>query len=225
MYPPTGVADWTPYAQSIKNKGVKGLIFHGDYNSLAKLEQVLTTMEYKLDWIDANSSAYTPAFLEVAGDRVLAYQNNVTDLGGFHPLELADSSPAVKQIIDLYAKYAPGAKVTFPALKAFSSWLLFAKSAVTCNNDLTRRCVYEAAIKETKWTGGGIQAPIDLSVRTGVTVKCYNIEQAGPEGWKPADFRPTDGPYRCDAPATKLTGEYGSPATLADVGKSMNDFK
>ncbi|WP_436791303.1 ABC transporter substrate-binding protein [Yinghuangia sp. YIM S10712] len=223
LYPPTGVADWTPYAQSIKTKGVRGLIFHGDYNSLAKLEQVLTTLDYKLDWIDANSSAYSPAFLEVAGKRILDYQNNVTDLGGFHPLELADSSPAVKQITELYAKYAPGAEVTFPALKAFSAWLLFAKSAVACGDGLTRKCVYETAAKETNWTGGGIQAPIDLSVRTGVTVKCFNVEQATSAGWKPADFGPTNGPYRCNAPATKLSGDYGRPTTLADVGKTMDD--
>ncbi|UGQ11982.1 ABC transporter substrate-binding protein [Yinghuangia sp. ASG 101] len=224
LYPPTGVADWTPYAQSIKNKGVKGLIFHGDYNSLAKLEQILTSMQYKLDWIDANSSAYTPAFLEVTGDKALAFQNNVADLGGFHPLERADSSPAVKQILDLYAKYAPGANVTFPALKAFSSWLLFAKSAVACGDTLTRRCVYETAAKEAAWTGGGLQAPIDLTVRTGVPVTCFNVEQAGPEGWKPADFGATTGPYRCNAPATELRGDYGRPVTLADVGKSMDDF-
>lgn len=46
LYPAAGVSDWTPYAQSIKNKGVKGLVFLGDFASLAKLEQALTNIGY-----------------------------------------------------------------------------------------------------------------------------------------------------------------------------------
>ncbi|NLE81519.1 MAG: ABC transporter substrate-binding protein, partial [Rhodococcus sp.] len=38
LYPTMGVSDWTPYAQSIKNNGVKGLIFMGSFDQLAKLE-------------------------------------------------------------------------------------------------------------------------------------------------------------------------------------------
>ncbi|WP_436790403.1 ABC transporter substrate-binding protein [Yinghuangia sp. YIM S10712] len=223
LYPAAGVSDWTPYAQSIKNKGVKGLIFLGDYRNLAKLEQVLTNLQYKLDWIDANSNAYGPAFLELAGKNTLESQNNVADLGGFTPLEMASSSPAVQQVVNLYAKYAPGATVTFPALKAFSAWLVFAKSAVACGDNLTRKCVYETAAKETNWNAGGLQAPIDLSQH--LPLKCYNVVQAGPDGWKPADFKPDNGAYRCDATATAHTGNHGKPLTLADVGKSMNDVR
>ncbi|WP_436790873.1 ABC transporter substrate-binding protein [Yinghuangia sp. YIM S10712] len=223
LYPAAGVSDWTPYAQSIKNKGVKGLVFLGDFRNLAKLEQVLTSLQYKPDWIDANSNAYGPAFLELAGKTALAYQNNLADLGGFHPLETASSSPAVQQMIDLYAKYAPGSKVSFLSLKAFSAWLVFAKAAVACGDNLTRKCLYETAAKETNWAGGGLQAPIDLSQH--VPVKCYNVVQATPDGWKPADFKPDTGAYRCDAPATALTGDYGKPLTLADVGKSLNDLR
>ena len=62
-----GVSDWTPYAQAMKNKGVKGLIFYGDFKQLAKLESVLTAMEYKLDWIDTNNNAYGQQFIDLAG--------------------------------------------------------------------------------------------------------------------------------------------------------------
>ncbi|WP_436790407.1 ABC transporter substrate-binding protein [Yinghuangia sp. YIM S10712] len=225
LYPATGVPNWTPYAQTIKNKGVKGLVFMGDYGSLAKLEQELTNMDYKLDWIEANSNAYGDPFLKLAGPAVLAYQNNLADIGGTHPLEEAASNLATQQVLDLFEKYAPGAQVTLPAVKAFSAWLLFAKSAASCGDNLTRKCVVEAARKETAWTGGGLQAPIDLSVQDGPS-KCMNIEKATPEGWKPAaDFKPTQGAYDCDIAAYRLTGDYGKPGTLADVGKSMNDLK
>ncbi|HSA52672.1 MAG TPA: ABC transporter substrate-binding protein, partial [Yinghuangia sp.] len=224
LYPAAGVSDWMPYAQSIKSKNVKGLVFMGQYTQLAKLEQALTTIDYKLDWIDANSSAYLDAFIDLTGGQALAAQNNVTDLQGFHPLELADRNPATQKVIDLYAKYAPGAEVSSMSFRAFSSWLLFAKSAASCGDALTRKCVYEAATKETAWTGGGLQAPLDMS-RQDAPVTCYNVMIATTDGWKPADFKPNSGAYRCDAPAVRLTGNYPKPVTLADVGKTIADLK
>ena len=223
LYPVQGVSDWTPYAQAIKNKGVKGLVFLGDFASLAKLEQVLTGIGYKPDWIDANSNAYGPAFIQLAGAS-LAAQNNLADLSGVYPLEKAAGNPSARELKTLYAKYAPKAQLTLPAERAFAIWLLFAKSAASCGDALTRTCVYNAALKETAWTGGGLQAPVDLSQRD-APLKCFDVEKATPQGWQPADFKPDTGAYRCDAPAYKFTGDYGKPLTLADVGKSMSDVK
>ncbi|MFI6361314.1 ABC transporter substrate-binding protein [Nocardia sp. NPDC050630] len=225
LYPATGVADWTPYAQSIKSKGVKGLLFLGDFRSLAKLEDVLTGMDYKLDWIDANSNAYNSQFLELGG-KSLAGQNNFADLAGIAPVEAGATVPTVKLVKDLFAKYAPGKDVTYPVLRAFSAWLLFAKSAAGCGDQLTRKCVYDAATKETAWTAGGLQAPADVRPTGGALPKCYNIVQATPQGWQqPAEFKPDNGPYRCDMNAYVYKNDYGKGLTLADVGLSMNDFK
>ncbi len=85
LYPAMGVSDWTPYAQTMKSKGVKGLIFYGEFGQLAKLESVLTGMDYKLDWIDANNNAYGQQFAELAGTSA-GYQHNYVDLGGNLPL-------------------------------------------------------------------------------------------------------------------------------------------
>ena len=221
VYPVQGVADWTPYAQAIKSKGVKGLVFLGDFRQLAKLEQSLTTIGYKLDWIDPNSNAYGPAFLQLTGT-ALASQNNVADLSGVNPLEV--TNPATQRVKDLFAKYAPQSQVTLPALRAFSIWLLFAKSAASCGDALTRTCVYTAARKETAWTGGGLQAPVDLS-QPDAPLSCFNVVKATPQGWQAADFKPNSGSYRCNEPSYKFTGNYGKPVTLADVGKSMSDVK
>ncbi|KPI05214.1 hypothetical protein OK074_0352 [Actinobacteria bacterium OK074] len=222
LYPAQGVSDWTPYAQSIKKAGVKGLIFNGDFTQLAKLEQALTNIGYKPDWIDTNSNAYGDNFIKLAGTS-LTSQNNYADLGGTYPLEKEADNPATAQLVALFKKYAPGSQVTFPAVHAFSAWLLFATSASQCA-ELTRKCVYDNAKKQTAWTGGGLQAPVDLSSST-EPVKCFNVEQATAKGWVPADFKPTDGAYRCDAPAYKFKGNYGKPVTLADVGKSLSDLK
>ncbi|MFK4105228.1 ABC transporter substrate-binding protein [Streptomyces sp. NPDC019531] len=223
LYPAQGVSDWTPYAQSIKSKGVKGLVFNGDFVQLSKLEQVLTGMDYKLDWIDANNNAYGPAFLQLAG-RSLDFQNNLADLSGVYPLEKAADNPATRQLVDLFKKYAPKAQVTLPAVRGFAAWLLFAKSATACGDDLTRKCVYETARKESGWTGGGLLAPVDLST-SDAPLSCFNVEKATSKGWVPADFAPNDGAYRCDEPAYEFKGNYGKPLTLADVGKSLSDVK
>ncbi|GHB60470.1 hypothetical protein GCM10010306_062580 [Streptomyces umbrinus] len=222
LYPANGVSDWTPYATAIKNKKVKGLVFMGDFTSLAKLEQALTSIGYAPDWIDSNSNSYNDNFVKLAGS-ALGTQHNYAELFATHPLETGSDSAAIKQVKELFEKYAPGKPVTYPALRAFSAWLLFTTSARDCEQ-LTRKCVYENALKVTDWTAGGIQAPYDVS-KQDTPSKCYTIVEATPEGWKPADFKPDNGPYRCDAPVVKYKGDYGKPARLSDVGKSPADLK
>ena len=223
-FPAIGVTDWTPYAEAIKTKGIKGLIFYGETQWLAALELVLTNMHYKLDWIDANSNAYGQPFISLAQPS-LAYQHNYAALAGYYPLENASSNPAAKQLVSLFAKYAPGQSVTLQALQAFSAWLLFAKSAQSCGSDLTRKCVYDEALRQTAWTGGGLQTPVDLA-KPDSPVNCFNVEVATQAGWQPAPFKPNDGAYRCGAPVYKLPGGTFPPAaTLSDVGKTLNDLK
>jgi hypothetical protein len=216
-----GVSDWTPYAQSIKSKGVKGLLYNGDYKQLAKLEAVLTGMDYKLDWIDTNNNAYNEQFIELAGSST-DFQNNVLDLGGVAPLN--SDVPATKKMVELFDKYAPDAQITLPAIRAFSSWLLFAKAATSCGDDLTRTCLYNAGKSETAWTGGGLTAPQNLA-QPAPPSPCFNAEKATSKGWEAADFQPDDGLYRCNIEPLKYTQVYGVPLTLADVGKSMSDVK
>ncbi|MET7769367.1 ABC transporter substrate-binding protein [Nocardia sp. NPDC005366] len=223
LYPASGVSDWTPYAQAIKNKNVRGLVFYGDFRQLGKLEDVLTGMNYELDWIDPTNNSYNPQFLHAAAQSV-GMQNNVVDLTGAVPVEASAASTAMRQVHDMYAKYAPGAELALGSVRALSSWLLFAKAAASCGDELTRRCVLEAAAKETAWTGGGLHTARDLSDKDAAP-DCFNVMQATPEGWKQADFKPDRGLYRCDVPPYRYTGAYGSATTLADVGKTLGDLK
>lgn len=220
LYPASGVSDWTPYAQAIKKEGVRGLVFLGDFASLAKLEQALTGIDYAPDWIDANSNAYGPAFPQLAGT-ALAEQHNYAELFATAPLESAADNPATQKTIDLFEKYAPDKEVTYPVLRAFSAWLLFATSARDCAT-LTRACVYENARKHTDWTAGGLQAPFDLTSKEPGT--CFWVVEATEKGWQSADFKPDKGAFRCDGAVYKYKNDYGKPATLASVGKSMSDL-
>lgn len=221
LYPAAGVTDWTPYAQAIKSKGVKGLIFLGNYVDLPKLEDVLTGMDYHLDWIDANSNAYNAGFLKLLGNSATA-QHNYADISGTAPLE--SDLPAITQLKQLYAKYAPGSEPTYPAVRAFAEWALFAKSAASCGDALTRKCLYDAATKESAWTGGGLVAPQDFTTKAAVQ-KCFNVEMVTPQGWQPAPFKPDTGPYRCDMTPYVYKQDLGKPLTLEAIGKSLNDLK
>ncbi|WP_199747875.1 ABC transporter substrate-binding protein [Actinomadura sp. WAC 06369] len=222
LYPARGVSDWTPYAQAMKDKDVKALMFLGDWNQLAKLLQSLTNIGHELDWIDTTNNAYGPQFVKLAG-AALESQPSYADLSGMHPLEKADDNPATRQVLDMFERYAPDAEVNLPVLRSFSAWLLFAKSAGACD-ELTRKCVLENAEKETAWTAGGLRAPLDLSDPASPP-RCWNAVQATPDGWEPADFRPDDGAYRCEEVEHRYTGDYPAPLKLEDVGKSMADLQ
>jgi len=224
LYPAAGVPDWTPYAQSIKARNVRGLIFLGDFRYLAKLQDVLTGMDYRLDWIDANANSYNSTYLD-ATKSSLAAQNNYVDLSGTTPLDAAAKVPAVQQVRDLFERYAPDSDITFQVLRAFQAWVLFAKSATACGDNLTRACVYNTARKETAWTGGGLQAPVDLSRPLAEQTRCFNVQKATPDGWKTADFAPNNGAFRCGFTPYAYSKDFGKPTTLADVGKTMNDLK
>ncbi|WP_328392762.1 ABC transporter substrate-binding protein [Nocardia sp. NBC_00416] len=223
LYPVGGVTDWTPYAQAIKNSGVRGLVWYGEDGPLTKLEEKLTSMDYKLDWIDPNNNAFRPDYVDLLG-RSASFQNNLVDLGGVVPPQLADQSPAMRQLQDLYKKYAPDAVITLPAVRAFSAWLLFAKSASSCGAELTRTCLIQAAQQEAAWSGGGLHSPNDLTNRDAPPT-CFNVMRATPEGWKAPEFAADNGLFRCNTPPYRYTGNYGEPLTLADVGKTMADVK
>jgi ABC-type branched-subunit amino acid transport system substrate-binding protein len=224
-FPPVGVTNWTPYAEAIKAHGIKGLTFFDTPTDLAALERTLDTIGYHLDWIDANTNAYGTGFIQVAGN-ALTQQHNYADLPGIWPVEKASGDPAVAKIVQLFQQYAPGQPVTLQVEEAFSAWLLFAVAAQACGPDLTRLCVYQAALKQTAWTGGGISAPVDEATLTAPPT-CFNIEEATPGGWQPAaGFTPnTDGTYSCgQEPTVTVTG---APAAvqLSAVGKSLSDLR
>jgi hypothetical protein len=224
-FPATGVTNWTPYAEEIKAKGIKGLTFYGTPEWLIPLEQALDNIGYKLDWIDTNSNAYGASFIQLAG-KILSQQTNYASLFGVYPLEKASGNPTVQKIQQLFQQYAPGQPVTLQVLQAFSMWLAFATAAENCGSNLTRTCVVQSAQKLTTWNGGGITATENLGTPL-APMSCFNVEQASTSGWAPATgFTPnTDGVYSCGMPQIKLPSSFPAPLNLASVGQSMANLK
>ncbi len=67
QYNATGEPTWLPFAQAIKDKGVKGLYFVGSAAPLAGLVAALAQIDYKLDWVAGPQNMYDPALVKQAG--------------------------------------------------------------------------------------------------------------------------------------------------------------
>ena len=222
LYPPLGLLDWTPVAQKIKDNGVKGLLWTGEPENLAKLEQALSDIGYSLDFIRVDANHYDAKLQETGGAAV----KNVYVRSIFAPFETAQPGSATQQYLDAFKKYLPSGKAkALLGLQAWSAWMLFATAANKCGNDLTRKCVYDNARAIKQWTGGGLHAAIDLSAPK--ASPCFVEFLASSSGFTVVkDLKTTDGIYRCDPGGVHtLTGDYGKGVTLADVGKTMADFK
>lgn len=222
VYPAAGATDWTPVAQKIKDAGVKGLLWTGEPENLAKLMQALSDIGYQLDFVRTDANHYDQKLTETGKSAI----KNVYVRSAFSPFEIADDNEATQQYLDAFDKYLPsGKKNALLGLQAWSAWLLWAKAASACDNDLTRKCVYDNALKETAWTGGGLHVPTNVAKQT--PPDCVAMLLAGPNGFKlMTDTKPNNGIYHCNkADVYALKGDYGKGVTLEDVGKSQADFK
>ncbi len=220
-YPPQGPTSWVPFVEKLRSEGIKALSWVGEPENLAALSNALRDAEYKLDFVITDANHYDQKLIKLGGEAV----DNVYVIGTLVPFEMADENPATQEYLDLFAKYKPDGKShAYLGLQGMSAWLLFATTADKCGADLTRRCVYDNAMKVTDWTGGGLHAPQDPA--TAQISRCFMLYQAGPDGFTFPDVDANEGPFNCSPEnVLPLKGDYGQPITLKDVGRSMADLK
>lgn len=222
QYNAAGESSWTPFAQALQSKGVKGLVYTGEPENMAKLLQAIADIDYELDWAVVGANHLDAKFVEVGGAAV----HDVYMYSAVVPFFQADENPATQQYGDLFEQYLPDGKGdALLGINSFSAWLLFATAVKSCGSEVTRSCVFEAAAETTSWTGGGLHAETDPS--SGQGSRCGIVVEATPDGFEvPDDFELTDGLFRCaDDSVLGLKGDYGEGATLEDVGRSMDDLE
>lgn len=223
QYNAAGEPTWAPIAQTLKSKGIKGILWTGEPENLAKLEVGLADIGYKVDWIRADANHYDLK-LQVTGAGSIA---NTYVRSTVYPFEKASDNPATQQYLDLYKKYLPSAKArTYLGVQAFSSWLLFAKSVNACGNKLTAKCLLDEAkrVGSTTWTGGGLHAA--MNIREQKSTECFSLLLANPKGFTLPDIDANDSIFNCtDGNVLTLKGDYGQGTKLEDVGKTMADLK
>jgi len=222
QYNATGEPTWIPVAQSLKVRGVRGLIWTGEPQNLARLEQALVDIGYELQWIRVDPNHYDASFLDAGGEAI----KNTFMRADFVPFEQALKQSATRQYLELFKRFMPeGRARTFLGLQAFSAWLLFAKSAGACRSELTRRCLVENAEKigSTGWTGGGLQSPINVAA--GDPPHCFLIIEATAAGFRFPSVERTDGIYNCDTRnVVRIPGAVRSGLRLVDVGREYSDL-
>lgn len=221
-YPATGTSNWVPYAQSIANKGVKGLYYVGEPENLALLVNAFAQINYKLDYIVSAANQYDEKLLQGAQSSLAVAPVYVIE--NFVPFEGIAQNPALQTYEALFKKYKPSGKSHASlGLNSMSAWLMFAEAAKKCIDGLTRKCVYDAAHAITKWDAGGMAAPSDPSTST--PSNCTVTVEATPDGFKTIKWHANQGIFNCDpANLVDLKGNYGSGVTLQSVGRSMSDL-
>ena len=159
-YPPTGMADWTPLAQSILSTGAGTLMWVGEAghvtSAVAKLKEQGWTGHPLLE-----TNMYDPLLFSQGNEAVEGAVVRQT----VHPVEEADDWPATQQYLDHLEQYVPDAKIAPLGIQTTSAWLLFAVAANACakanDGTISRQCVLEQAAAVEDWTGGGLHAAQD----------------------------------------------------------------
>lgn len=223
QYNAAGETTWAPIVQTLKSKGVRGLIWTGEPENLAKFEQGLVDAGYELDFIQASPNHYDQIMIKTGGEAI----QDTYVRSSIYPFEKAADNAATQQYLDLFAEYLPKGKAkSYLGVQAFSAWLLFAKAATACGDDLTRKCILDEAkrVGGANWVGGGLHAP--ANVREQQPTDCFAVFEASPKGFSLPDIGPNDSIYNC-GPENLFTlkRSYGKGVTLADVGKSLSDLK
>jgi len=206
-YPVTGVDNWRPYVQKMKDNGAQVVMLTGDSLALVGMEKSMKDLNWYPKAIVESVNMYDQRVIKEGGDAI----QNTWVSSSFYPFERAKDNPATQQYLDTMAKYNPGGKVAALGVNAMSSWLLFATAARNCGSDLTRSCLLSKAAADAAWTGGGLGAPVNTSVTNRQTSQCDLALKATPTGFEidPSFLPPNQGSYNCSpANVVNLKGDY-----------------
>ena len=195
QYNSAGESSWTPFAQALKNEGVKGLVYTGEPENLAKLLQAIADIGYELDWVVVGANHLDQKFIDVGGAAV----NNVfmhslgraVLRGRREPGHAAVPGP-VRRSTCPTARARPCSAST-PSRRGCSS----PPAAKACGSEVTRTCVYEAAASHRRLDRR--RPPRRDRPELGPGPALRHRVEATPDGFEvPDDFEPTDGLFRCD---------------------------
>ena len=218
---------WINPAKAIKDKGVKGLVFVGEPSDLASLLISIQSIGYTgLKWAYSVGNTYDQSLIGDGGaaldvTKVYVPLNIV-------PFEKASSTPAMQQYLSLFKKYDPqGKSQALRGVQSFAAWLMFAQAADACGAVLNRKCLVREAGRITEFDGGGLTVPANPAA--GSAAQCFAAEIATSKGFRGVDIKANDGLFNCSSDNVWTLRDfdytkYGTPVSLGDVGKSLDDL-
>jgi ABC-type branched-subunit amino acid transport system substrate-binding protein len=151
-------ANYGPYVQAMKNKGVQFVTMVSDYQSIVRLEKAMEEQS----WFPAvrvwDSVAYSQNFLNQAGtsgNGALVFINTAM-------FEEATSNPELQLYETWLQRVAPGAVPDYFGVYAWSAGRLFLKAALAAGPHLTRAALFEQLKLIHSWDDFGMHVTQDI---------------------------------------------------------------
>jgi ABC-type branched-subunit amino acid transport system substrate-binding protein len=171
--------NYAPYAQALKDKGVKVVLWVGSYQHSLKLAQAMAQIGYKPDLFLRDPTDYIPDFVETGGDAV---DGTVVFLN-FVPFEEASTNKEMQLYTSWLQQVSPGASPTFFGVFSWSAARLFVEQSIKLGGKLSRPTLVSSLSKVDNWTANGMTAPQHVgSKRTG---DCWRFIQLNGGTWSP----------------------------------------
>jgi ABC-type branched-subunit amino acid transport system substrate-binding protein len=171
--------NYAPYAQQLKDKGVKAVLWVGPYQYSVRLAQAFQQVGYKPDLYLRDPTDYIPDYVDSGGSAV---DGTVVFLN-FVPFEEASSNKEMSLYVSWLQQVNPGADPTFFGVFSWSAARLFVEKAAALGGNLSRSTLIDALSKTDNWTANGMTAPQHVgSKRTG---DCWRFIQLDGGAWKP----------------------------------------
>jgi len=171
--------NYAPYAQALKDKGVKVVFFVGASQQSARLAQAFQQVGYKPDLYLRDPTDYLPSFVETGGSAV---DGTVVFLN-FTPFEEASSNKEMQLYVSWLQQVSPGADPSFFGVFSWSAARLFVEKSIALGGTLSRATLVDALRKTDNWTANGMTAPQHVgSKRTG---DCWRFIQLSDGAWSP----------------------------------------
>lgn len=161
--------NYAPYAQKIKDQGIKGVQLYGSVDLAVKLQRALSQQGYRPDVVVSGLDLYASEYVEQVGadgDGTVSF-TPTTDMAG-NSAELATYRQWLAQV-------DASANPTVWGLFAWSAARLFVEEAVRLGGALSRESLVEAFAGVRGWTGNGLHTA--MSVGSGETAPCLNFFQ------------------------------------------------
>jgi ABC-type branched-subunit amino acid transport system substrate-binding protein len=205
-YQISGVSDFRPYLQKLKDCGAEVVLSTDTGNNLQNALDAAEQLDFHPIWM-VTSAVYTTSFANwnVNGNADRVYFGNA-----FVPLE--DTAPGTANAAYVDIVKAHGGDISYTGQQSASAFLLWATAAKACGNDLTRACVMQQLKGIHDWTAGGMSSAQDPGANMpgdcGLTIK---LDATKFVQWQPE----TLGDFACDPSyLAKVDPPADSAATL-----------
>jgi ABC-type branched-subunit amino acid transport system substrate-binding protein len=171
--------NYAPYAQQLKDKGVKVVFWVGSYQHSVKLRQAMQQVGYTPDLYLRDPTDYNPGYVETGGDAV----DGTVVFTNFVPFEEAGSNPEMQLYTSWLQQVKPGATPDFFGVFSWSAARLFVEKAVGLGGKLSRTTLIDALKKTDNWTANGMTAPQHVGSKH--TGDCWRFLKLSGGSWSP----------------------------------------